>query len=188
MCLHFKIFGFIYITDSGLIVPCASPSLRGLLNETMNKLGISVERRSETIARAVAEVSLHLLGGPHRLTPKNSHQKPVVVVLCGNHPEAAGVVCAARHLATLGVTTIIYLQGLTFSNYMVEEIELYKLTGQSIINNETSINQFFFIFLFSKMKTHFEFRIAQKCSGSNSGMFNTANFQWRRNTKNEWDY
>ena len=110
----------------------------------MNKLGISVERRSETIARAVAEVSLHLLGGPHRLTPKNSHQKPVVVVLCGNHPEAAGVVCAARHLATLGVTTIIYLQGLTFSNYMVEEIELYKLTGQSIINNETSINQFFF--------------------------------------------
>ena len=125
--------------DSGLIVPSASPSLRGSLSETMNNLGISVERRSESIARAVAEVSLHLLGGPHRLTPKNSHQKPVVVAFCGSHPEAAGVVCAARHLATLGVTTIVYLQGLTVPSFMVKEIELYKLTGQSIINDKTSI-------------------------------------------------
>jgi len=128
-----------FLTDSGLIVPSASPSLRGSLSETMNNLGISVERRSESIARAVAEVSLHLLGGPHRLTPKNSHQKPVVVAFCGSHPEAAGVVCAARHLATLGVTTIVYLQGLTVPSFMVKEIELYKLTGQSIINDKTKL-------------------------------------------------
>jgi enhancer of mRNA-decapping protein 3 len=54
------------------------------MQDSMEKLGISVERRSESIARAVAEVALHFVGGPHRLTPKNSHQKPVVVVLCGN--------------------------------------------------------------------------------------------------------
>lgn len=34
---------------------------------------------------------------------KNSHQKPVVVVLCENHLEAAGAVYAAHYLATLGV-------------------------------------------------------------------------------------
>jgi len=128
-----------FLTDSGLIVPSASPSLRGLLNETMDNMGIHVERRSESIARAVAEVSLNSLGGPHRLTPKNCHQKPVVVVLCGNHSEAAGAVCAARHLATLGVRTIVYLQSSTVPSFMVKEIELYKLTGQTIINNETKL-------------------------------------------------
>ena len=128
-------------TDTGLVVPSASPELRKSMQDSMEKLGISVERRSESIARAVAEVALHFVGGPHRLTPKNSHQKPVVVVLCGNHPEAAGAVCAARHLATLGVQTVVYLQTLTVSHYLKKEIELYKLTGQSVINNEKR-NQF----------------------------------------------
>ena len=71
------------------------------MKEAMDKWGLSMERRSESVARAVAEVSLVLLGGPHRLTPKNSHQKPVVVVICGDHEEAAGVVCAARHLGLI---------------------------------------------------------------------------------------
>lgn len=106
--------------------------------ETMEQFGFSVERRSESIARAIAEVALHFVGGPHRLTPKNSHQKPLVVVLCGNHPEAAGAVCAARHLATLGVQTVVYLHTSTVPQFMLKEIELYKLTGQSVINNEKS--------------------------------------------------
>ncbi|KAI9555684.1 hypothetical protein GHT06_018199 [Daphnia sinensis] len=125
-----------FLTDAGLVVPSASAELRKAMQDSMEKLGISIERRSESIARAVAEVALHFVGGPHRLTPKNSHQKPVVVVLCGNHPEAAGAVCAARHLATLGVQTVVYLQTLTVSHYLKKEIELYKLTGQSVINNE----------------------------------------------------
>ena len=122
--------------DSGLVVPSATTELRGLMQETMEKLGIGLERRSESVARAVAEVALHFLGGPHRLTPKNSHQKPVVVVLCGNHPEAAGAVCAARHLATLGVSTVIFLTQPTAPQYLVKEIQLYKLTGQTVINVE----------------------------------------------------
>lgn len=112
--------------------------MKGKLQAAMEKAGIGIERRSESIARAVAEVALHFLGGPHRLTPKNSHQKPVVVVLCGNHPEAAGAVCAARHLATLGVRTIVYLQTPTVPGFMIKEIELYKLTGQHVINNQKS--------------------------------------------------
>lgn len=124
--------------DSGLVVPSAGPEVRKLLLDTMEKLGISVERRSESMARAIAEVALHFVGGPHRLTPKNSHQKPIVVVMCGNHPEASGAVCAARHLATLGVQTVIYLQTSTVPQFMLKEIELYKLTGQSVINNQKS--------------------------------------------------
>lgn len=105
------------------------------MQETMDKLGIGIERRSESIARAVAEVALHFLGGPHRLTPKNSHQMPIVVLLCGNHPEATGAVCAARHLATLGVRTVVFLTQPTAPVHLVKEIELYKLTGQIVINN-----------------------------------------------------
>lgn len=122
----------------GLVIPCTNPEMKGKLQAAMEKAGIGIERRSESIARAVAEVALHFLGGPHRLTPKNSHQKPVVVVLCGNHPEAAGAVCAARHLATLGVRTIVYLQTPTVPGFMIKEIELYKLTGQHVINNQKS--------------------------------------------------
>ncbi len=105
------------------------------MSQAMDQLGINIERRSESAARAVAEVALHLLGGPHRLTPKNSHQKPVVVVLCSNHPEAAGAVCAARHLATLGVQTIVYFHGSSLAPYMQKELELYKLTGHPIVND-----------------------------------------------------
>ena len=129
---------YFLIPDTGLVVPSVSPSLRGLMNETMEKFGIGIERRSESIGRAVAEMALHLLGGPHRMTPKNSHQKPVVVVLCGNHPEGAGAVCAARHLATLGVQTIIYFQSSILAPYILKEVELYKLTGQIIVNSEKS--------------------------------------------------
>ena len=120
------------------MVPAVTAQMRGEMQSTMEKLGIGVERRSESIARAVAEVSLHFVGGPHRLTPKNSHQKPLVVALCANHPEAAGVICAARHLATLGVRTIVYLQCRTVSNYLLKEIDLYKLTGHHVINDEKS--------------------------------------------------
>lgn len=119
-------------------MPSVSAHLRSEMQNTMEKLGIGVERRSECMARAVSEVALHFVGGPHRLTPKNSHQKPLVVALCANHPEAAGVICATRHLATLGVRTIVYLQSSTVSQYLLKEIELYKLTGQLVINNEKS--------------------------------------------------
>ena len=115
-----------------------TPSVKKTANDIMDKYGIGIERRSEAIARAVAEVALHLVGGPHRLTPKNSHQKPVVVLLCGNHPEAAGAVCAARHLATLGVRTVVYFHGSSLTSYLQKEMELYKLTGHAIINNEKS--------------------------------------------------
>lgn len=119
----------------------------------MEKLGIGVERRSESMARAIAEVALHFVGGPHRLTPKNSHQKPLVVVLCGNHPEACGAVCAARHLATLGVQTVIYLQTSTVPQVMLKEIELYKLTGQSVINNQKSKSMHLKLILITNQQT-----------------------------------
>lgn len=185
------LFLFCWI-DSGLVVPCTTAELRGQMQETMDKMGIGVERRSESIARAVAEVALHFLGGPHRFTPKNSHQKPVVVVMCGNHPEASGAVCAARHLATLGVRTIVFLQSPTVPNYLVKEIELYKLTGQTVINNEKSnlFHLFFADLIFVYIMRLFEyFRTACGFGGFDNCLPASSHFSRRRQSSEYgWNY
>jgi enhancer of mRNA-decapping protein 3 len=66
---------------------------------------------------------------PRRLNPDNSHQVPLVVVLCG--PTRAGVLgmATARHLATQGVRTVVYLPDLP-NHLSNSEFSLYKLTGQ----------------------------------------------------------
>lgn len=65
-----------------------------------------------------------------RLNPENSHQVPQAIVLCG--PSRSGVfgLATARHLATLGVRTIVYVPDLPhFPENFTKEFTLYKLSG-----------------------------------------------------------
>lgn len=50
-----------------------------------DKFGLTWERRMELMGRAATEISLQLLGGGHRLNPRNTHQSPSVVILAGPH-------------------------------------------------------------------------------------------------------
>lgn len=74
-----------YVTDDGLVIPSISYGLRNKLWAAANRMGLTWERRIELIGRATAEMVLQLVGGGHRLNPHNTHQCPVVVVLCGAH-------------------------------------------------------------------------------------------------------
>ena len=65
-----------------------------------------------------------------RLNPENSHQVPLVVILCG--PSRSGVfgLATARHLASLGVRTIVYVPDLPhYPENFNKEFALYKLSG-----------------------------------------------------------
>ena len=46
---------------------------------------------------------------PTRLNPKNSHQRPTVVLLCGPHVQGAQGVSCGRHLANHEVEVILFL-------------------------------------------------------------------------------
>lgn len=72
-----------YVTDDGLIIPCVSKKLLDKLWDVADKFGVTLERRMELMGRAATEMSLQLLGGGHRLNPRNTHQSPTVVVICG---------------------------------------------------------------------------------------------------------
>lgn len=72
-----------YVTDDGLIIPSISRSLRNRLFLLAEKAGLSCTKQNELMGRAATEMALQLLGGGHRLNPRNTHQMPTVVVLCG---------------------------------------------------------------------------------------------------------
>ena len=124
-----------FVTDAGLIVPSVSLSLRDRLLATLVKHGVSIERQSEIIGRAATELAIHLLGGQHRLNPSNLHQVPTAVFLCGTSNIAALGLSSARHLASHGVKTQVFLPDSAKYPHAVEsELKLYRLTGGKVVS------------------------------------------------------
>ncbi|XP_062406012.1 enhancer of mRNA-decapping protein 3-like isoform X3 [Sardina pilchardus] len=98
-----------YCTDSGLVVPSVSYELHKRLLRVSEEHGISLERRLEVTGVCACQMALTLLGGPNRLNPKNVHQRPTVVLLCGPHVQGAQGVSCGRHLANHEVEVILFL-------------------------------------------------------------------------------
>lgn len=72
----------------------------------------------------------------YRFNPRNEHQWPRVVVLCGpNRPGAMGVNCA-RQLSSYGVHTVVVLSepGL-YTPQLANEMALYQFTSGTLITS-----------------------------------------------------
>ncbi|KAL2088829.1 hypothetical protein ACEWY4_015728 [Coilia grayii] len=93
----------------GLVVPSVSYELYKRLLQVCEKHGLSLERRLEMTGVCACQMALTLLGGPNRLNPKNVHQRPTVVLLCGPHVQGAQGVSCGRHLANHEVEVILFL-------------------------------------------------------------------------------
>ncbi|XP_071549957.1 enhancer of mRNA-decapping protein 3 isoform X2 [Panulirus ornatus] len=123
----------IYANDSGLLVPSVSSELRAALLSTANQHGLTNSRQLEMIGRASAEIILSLSGCNHRLEPGNSHQSPVVVLLCGCHVQGAAGVNTARQLESHGVQTVVVTPQMPTSHppplLLTHELQLYALTN-----------------------------------------------------------
>lgn len=119
-----------YCTDSGLVVPSVPYELHKRLLAAAERWGLSLERRLETTGVCSSQMALTLLGGPNRLTPKNVHQRPTVVLLCGPHIQGAQGVSCGRHLANHGVEVILFLPNFVkMQESVTGEVHLYSKTG-----------------------------------------------------------
>lgn len=69
-----------------------------------------------------------------RLNPRNSHQIPSVVLLCGPCSQGMQAVSCGRHLASheVNVTTYIPAPTASFSSEMIKELALYQLNNGKI--------------------------------------------------------
>uniref|UniRef100_A0A8D3ADN5 Enhancer of mRNA-decapping protein 3 n=1 Tax=Scophthalmus maximus TaxID=52904 RepID=A0A8D3ADN5_SCOMX len=119
-----------YCTDSGLVVPSVSYELHARLLAAAEHWGLTLERRLEMIGVCSSQMALTLLGGPNRLTPKNVHQRPTVVLLCGPHLQGAQGVSCGRHLANHGVEVILFLPNFVkMQESVTSEVNLYGRTS-----------------------------------------------------------
>lgn len=131
-----------YVTDSGLVVPAVSVQLRERLASVVANHGLGMDKQCEVMARAATELSISLLGGQHRLAPNNSHQVPVAVFLAGPSDVGVLALAAARHLASHGVRTQVYLPELGRYPHLVDqELRLYRLTGGKVVNKIKDLNK-----------------------------------------------
>lgn len=65
-----------------------------------------------------------------RLNPKNEHQRPTVVLLCGPHLQGAQGVSCARHLANHDVEVVLFLPSfLKMQPPVCSEVDLYSKTS-----------------------------------------------------------
>ncbi|XP_063045314.1 enhancer of mRNA-decapping protein 3-like [Engraulis encrasicolus] len=115
-----------FCTDSGLVVPSVSYELYKRLLQACEKQGLSLERRMEITGVCACQMALTLLGGPNRLNPKNVHQRPTVVLLCGPHVQGAQGVSCGRHLANHDVEVILFLPNFVkMQEALTHEISLF---------------------------------------------------------------
>lgn len=118
-----------FVTDSGLVVPSVSLKVRDQLLRAAEDAGLSHDRQMELIGRAASDMVIQLLGGSHRLNPRNSHQTPTVVLLCGPCLQGVQALSCGRHLANHGVKVHAFVSKLAhmFPHFM-QELALFKLT------------------------------------------------------------
>ncbi|TKS69759.1 Enhancer of mRNA-decapping protein 3 LSM16 protein -like protein [Collichthys lucidus] len=122
--------------DSGLVVPSVSYELHKRILAAAERWGLSPERRLETIGVCSSQMALTLLGGPNRLNPKNVHQRPTVVLLCGPHIQGAQGISCGRHLANHEVEVILFLPNfLKMQESVTSEVNLYSRTSSKQVAN-----------------------------------------------------
>ena len=122
-----------YVTDDGFAVPCIGVELRRRLFEESYKQGFGKPRQIECMGRCCAEMTIQLIGGPLRFSPKNNHQKPVVLILANDQSiQGAYAVCTARLLSIRGCNVSLYISKSSNVGHQDEaklfndELDLYR--------------------------------------------------------------
>lgn len=128
-----------YTTDEpGIIIPSIPQSLRNRIQNLANDKGHSMERQNDFLARGATELALNLLGGSRRLSPKNLHQWPRVVIICDepyNFRRSEVGLATARQLASHGLKVMVYVKTSSHSDKNSKELELFTATGNDFTGN-----------------------------------------------------
>ncbi|XP_030649365.1 enhancer of mRNA-decapping protein 3-like [Chanos chanos] len=125
-----------YFTDYGLLVPTVPYELYKSLLAAAERHGLTLERRLEMMGVCASQMALTLLGGPNRLNPKNVHQRPTVVLLCGPHLQGAQGISCGRHLANHEVDVVCFLPNFVkMQESITNELSLFTKTGSRQVSN-----------------------------------------------------
>lgn len=121
-----------YVTDAGLVIPSIPRSTRDAIQQLAENHGLTMERQNDLVARATADVAVQLLGGSRRLTPKNQHQWPKIVIVCDepfNERLSEIGIATGRMLACHGLKVVLFVAYSSNSSRASQELELYAATG-----------------------------------------------------------
>lgn len=122
-----------YHTDEGVVVPSISVELKKKLIRASESMGFNAAQWNENAGLCTCQMALQLIGGSHRLTQRNAHQTPHVVVLAG--PNLVGIhsICAARHLANHKVQVTLFVPVKTEN--LVPHLALFFHTGCKLVSS-----------------------------------------------------
>ncbi|CAB4010986.1 enhancer of mRNA-decapping 3-like [Paramuricea clavata] len=96
-------------------------------------MGFSESQRIENAGVCACQMALQLVGGSNRLTRRNAHQVPHVVILAGPNNVGIQAICAARHLANHKVQVTLSVPVKT--EILVQHLALFFHTGSKLISN-----------------------------------------------------
>ena len=128
-----------YLTDEGLIIPSINEQFRTRLYHISEQYGFTLDQRIESMGHCINDMCLHLLGGTQRLSVKNRHQYPIIVVLaCQNEIQGAYAIAAARILATKNIRIYLYLPANSNSlqqHFIENQLKLFRSTDGIITHH-----------------------------------------------------
>lgn len=140
-----------YVTDDGILIPTLTAELRSRILMHAELKGLTWERQCDMLSRGTVEMAMHLIGGARRLSVKNQHQWPKITIVCdelfrNRHSDIGFSV--GRQLAAQGLTVVVYLPqtGRNVEQKDHREMELFKMTGNKIVNRIEG--KYFFLAIF----------------------------------------
>lgn len=143
-----------FATDDGLIIPAVPVRVRNMVQKRAETEGLSWLRQCDMLARGATELALMLLGGARRLTPKNQHQWPTIVIVCdepANERVSELGISAGRQLASHGLKICIYVPGEPRSDRRSFEMALFTAFDHNTHTHSVSgtcTNRIFLIHIF----------------------------------------
>lgn len=124
-----------FATDDGLIIPTVPRIIRTMVQRYADTNGLSWARQCDMLARGTTEMALLLLGGARRLTPKNQHQWPTIVIICDyatTEEDLEVGISTGRQLASHGLKVCLYFQNEPHTNcHQSVELALYSASSNT---------------------------------------------------------
>ncbi|XP_039248184.2 enhancer of mRNA-decapping protein 3-like [Styela clava] len=129
-----------YYTDAGLVVPTISNDTYIQILHAAELMGFGMDRQTEIFGANASLMALSVLGGCNRLHPRNSHQPPSAVVMCGPHRTGAQGVATARHLSNHNVKVNVFMPNFVkIHACLQEELRLLSLTDAVVISEYSEL-------------------------------------------------
>lgn len=113
--------------------------MRHRIQNEAQENGLIWERQCDMLGRGTTEICISLLGGARRLTPKNEHQWPKIIIICDrpyNDRQSEIGIVTGRLLASHGLKIYVVCKPPTIlQTNNCKELELYKATGNIVTNS-----------------------------------------------------